>query len=290
MTGAIENAGKDFKARVKKVVYKITLWTPLNSYLFSFVLVISTFWNAYVCRKKIVKILRYKKAIKNSQKNIVFLFNYFLNKTYDTIFIYLITENPKKYLKYICIEGEEYMSQLKLMDNDRGVILITGHFDPEFRTLLFKEVFGIGISSFMNADNKKKFYNSSKKQHKIICSFPIYSVGEEKQLVEGLLRKEWIIFLNDVPVKKRGFRHYTLFGKNINFSELPFKLSIKYNIPMLFLGTTRIKRQYLLSILPIDEFYTKEEGVERYTALIEKFLCHDPYAINIIAEEYLDLL
>jgi len=280
----IENAVKRFKGGAKKVVLKIALWTPLNSYLFYIVLVISTLGAAYASRKKIGNILEYKNALKNPQKNIIFLFNYFLNKNYDRIFSHLIAENPKKYLKYVCIKGGEYVSQLKLID-DRGVILITGHFGPEFRTILFKEVFGIRASAFMGADAKKTFCNSSAKKHKIISSFPIYIVGEEIYFLEGLLRKEWIIFLNDVPLKKRAPCHHTLFGKTIYFSELPFKLSIKYNIPILFIGTTRIKRQYHLSILPIDEFYTQEEGLERYIALIEKMLCHDPYRGNCIAEE-----
>jgi len=286
MTGAIDNAVKEFKEGVKRVIVKIAYWTPLNSYRFFFVLLVSTFWNAYAFRKKSGNILGYKKALNNSQNNIVFLFNYFLNKSYDRLFVHLIAENPKNYLKYVCIEGEKYVSQLKLMDNDKGVILITGHFGPEFRTLLFKEVFGIGPSAFMSVGNKKIFYNSSAKKHKIITSFPIYAVGEEEQFLEGLLRKEWIIFLNDVSLKKRGSLKRTLFGKNIYFSELPFNFSIKYNISILFLGTTRTKRQYQLSILPIDEFYTQEEGVEKYIALIEKLLCHDPYAGDFIAEKY----
>jgi hypothetical protein len=284
MTVSIENAVKEFKWGVKKVILKIALWIPLNSYLFLFVLVISTLWTAYASGKKIENILEYKNALKNHQKNIVFLFNYFLNKTYDRIFSHLIAENPKKYLKYVCIEGEEYVRQL--MDNNRGVILITGHFGPEFRTLLFKEVFGIGTSVFMSEENKIIVCNSSAQKYKIIASFPIYVVGEESQFLEGLLRKEWIIFLNDVSLKKRGSLNHTLFGKNIYFSELPFKLSIKYNIPILFLGTTRIKRKYYVSIFPIDEFCTQEEGLKKYIVLLERLLCHDPYGDNFIVEHY----
>ena len=283
MIGMIENTVKRFKGGVKKVVLKIAFRTPLNSYRFFFVLVVSTLWIAYTSKRKIGNILEYKNALKNPQKNILFLFNYFLNKTYDRIFSRLIAEDPNKYLKYVCIEGAEYVRQF--MDNDRGVILITGHFGPVFRTLLFKEVFGIGPSSFMSADNKKVFCNSFTKKNQIISSFPIYVVGEENKFLEGLMRKEWIFFLNDVPLKKRASCKHTLFGKNIYFSELPFKLAIKYNIPILFIGTTRIKRQYRLSIIPIDEFYTQEEGLEKYIALIEKMLCHDPYKGNCIAEE-----
>ena len=50
----------------------------------------------------------------------------------------------------------------------------------------------------LDAIGKKKVCNSSAKLHKINSSFPYYAVGEEKQFQEGLLRKEWINFLNDV--------------------------------------------------------------------------------------------
>ena len=287
MTVSIENAVKRFKGGVKKVVLRIALWTPLNSYCFLFILVILTFWYAYAYRKKIGNILEYKKAVKNNQKNIIFLFNYFLNKAYDRIFPHLIAENPNKYLKYVCIEGEEYVRQF--LNIDRGVILISGHFGPmnrTLRTLLFKEVFGISVSAFASVDQKEKYYNSPEKIYKIISSFPIYTVGEERQFLEGLLRSEWVSFLNDIPMQKRDSHHHTLFGKNMYFSELPFKLSIKFNIPILFLGITRIKRQYLLSIIPIDGFCTQKEGLDKYIALIEKLLCHDLYAANFITEEH----
>ena len=282
MTRTIKNVIKEFREKVKKVVIKTALWTPLNSYRFFFILVVLTLYYTYKCKENIESIMRYKKAINNSQGNIVFLFNFFLSESYDKIFSRIIAENPKKYLQYVCIEGEEYVRQL--MDNDRGVILISGHFGPMFRTLLFKEVFGIGVSSFAGAGAKKQICNSSEKQYKIISSFPIYAVGEEKQFLDGLQRNEWINFLNDVSMKKRDSYQHTLFGKNIYFSEFPFKVSIKYNVPILFVGTTRIKRQYHVSIFPICEFYTQKEGLEKYIALIEKLLCRDPYAGNSIAK------
>lgn len=282
MTDTIKNMLKEFNEKAERAVFETALRTPLNSYRFLFILVVVTLWDIYMCREKIGNIMRYKKAINNSQRNIVFLFNCFLSKSYDWIFHHIVAENPDKYLKYVCIEGEEYVR--KLMDKDTGVILISGHFGPLFRTQLFKEMFGIGVSSFASVDNKKMYYNSSEKKHKIISSFPIYAVGEEKEFQKGLLRKEWINFLNDVPVEERDSQKHTLFGKKIYLSEFPFKVAIKYNIPILFVGTTRIKSQYYVSILPIDEFYTPGEGLEKYIALLEKLLCRDPHAGSIIAE------
>ena len=84
--------------------------------------------------------------------------------------------------------------------------------------------------------------------------------------------------------KKKRLYNYTLLGKNVYFSELPFKVSIKYNIPILFVGTIRIKHQYHVSILPIDKFQTQQEGLEKYIKLIEELLCRDPYAGFYIAE------
>ncbi|MGA3281269.1 MAG: hypothetical protein ABSD50_09820 [Smithella sp.] len=284
MSGAIKNATEKFKQKVKNAVLKIALQTPLNSYRFHFILVVITLWNIYRNRAKIKNLARYKKATNNSQLNIIFIFNCFMAESYSRIFPQLLAENPGRYMKYICIEGKDYVRQL--MDEDTGVILISGHFGPMFRSLLFKEAFGKEVSSYAHMAYKKKISNASVKLYRINSSFPYYAVGEEKQFEEGLLRREWINFLNDVPVKKRDSNNQTLFGKNIYLSELPFKMAIKYNIPILFVGMTRNKRQYTVSILPIDEFNTPKEGLEKYIALLAEFLCKNPYASMYIAENH----
>lgn len=274
---------KKFSEIVGKCIIKIALAVPLNSFRFSFILVVITLWDILNCGRNISSILRYRKAIEKTQTRFI-LFKCFMSRNYDWLFQYLVAENPKKYLQYVCIEGEEYVREL--MKKDTGVILISGHFGPFFRTLIFKEVFGIRVSAFASVSNKNIFFTSSEKRDKIISSFPIYTVGEERQMQEGLLRKEWVIFLNDVPVKKRGSSHYTLLGKNVYMSELPFKISISHNIPILFVGVTKIKRHYHVSIIPIKDFNTQQDGLKVYIALIEKLLCHDPYAGNFIAETH----
>ena len=282
MTGTIKNAIEKFKKKVKNVVFKIALRTPLNSYRFLSILVVITLWTIYRNRAKIRNIARYKKAINNSQLNIIFIFNCFIGESYNRIFPHLLAENPGRYMKYVCIEGKDYVRQL--IDKDTGVILISGHFGPMFRSLLFKEAFEKDVSSFASTDYKNKVCNASAKLYKISSSFPYYAVGEEKQFQDGLLRREWINFLNDVPVKKRDSNNHTLFGKNIYLSELPFKVAIKYNIPILFVGVTRNKCQYTVSILPIDEFNTPKEGLGKYIALLTELLCNDPYASIYIAD------
>ena len=137
MTGSIKNTIKELKGGLEKVISRIVPWTPLNSRRFSFLLIVSKLWTAYEFRNKIGNLLMHKKALNNSQKSILFIFNCFLNKTYDRIYPHVMAENPMKYLKDVCIEGEEYVRQL--IDNDRGVILISAHFGPMFLlTLLFK--------------------------------------------------------------------------------------------------------------------------------------------------------
>ncbi len=266
----------------KKIFIETVLKIPLNLYRFFFMMFFFTLRNLRKQRNAIGNIIRYKKALNSSQSNVMFVFNCFLSKIYDMIFPHLLAENPKKYLKYVCIEGKEYVRQC--LDINTGVILISGHCGPNFRALLFKEIFGIDVSTFIGSIWKEKICNSSAKFYKINSSFKYYTVGEEKQFQEGLLRKEWIIFLNDCPVIKRGSINYTLLGKNVYFSELPFKVSIKYKIPILFVGTTRIKHRYHVSILPIDKFQTQQEGLEKYIKLIEELLCRDPYAGFYIAE------
>jgi hypothetical protein len=63
-------------------------------------------------------------------------------------------------------------------------------------------------------------------------------------------------------------------------------VAIKYNIPILFVGVTRNKRQYTVSILPIDEFKTPKEGLGKYIALLTQLICNDPYASIYIADNH----
>jgi len=284
MSTALKNAMINSTIEIKLLVLRIALRLPLNSYRFTMMLNAWTLWYAFRRRHKIGGILRYKKALKNSQNSIAFVFNCFRSHNYGRIFPHLLAENPKKYLRYIRMEGEKHVRQM--ISKDTGVILISGHFGPMFRTFLFKEVFDIGVSTFSNMRFKEKVSASRAKLHQVNSSFPYYAVGEEKQFQEGLLRKEWINFLNDVPVGKRDSNQQTLFGKRIYFSELPFKLSLKYNIPVLFVGTTKISRDFFVSIAPIEGFQTPAEGLRQYIGLVEKTLIRDPYANLYIAETF----
>ena len=284
MIDIINNIINKFKDKIKNIFIKIALWTPLNSCRFLFIWILLTFWYIYRYRAKIRNIAKYKKTINHSQQDIIFILNCFISESYSRMFPHLLAENPGKYMKYVCIEGKEYVR--RLIDNDTGVILISGHFGPKFRSILFKEVFGIEVSTFVNAEYKNKVCNDPAKLYKINSSFPHYTTGEENNFQEGLLKREWINFLNDVPVKKRDSNNQTLFGKNIYLSELPFKIALKYNVPILFVGTTRNKLQYTVSILPIDEFKTPKEGLRKYIALVAKLLRNDPYASMYIADNH----
>ena len=53
MTGTIKNAIEKFKKKVKNVVFKIALRTPLNSYRFLSILVVITLWTIYRNREEI---------------------------------------------------------------------------------------------------------------------------------------------------------------------------------------------------------------------------------------------
>ncbi len=224
----------------------------------------------------IERIVRYKEALGSTENNARFVFKCFYSLSYDMLYRHLFAENPQKYLQYIHMDGKEHVR--RLIAQDTGVILISGHFGPKIRNLMFKEVFGIDAASFVSPDYKEEIDTSSGKLYETLSLYKYYLVGEERKLQEGLKKKEWIIFLNDYPVKKRDSNIQTLFGKRVYFSELPFKLALELNIPLLFFGTTRIKNQYQVSILPLDNFKTKKEGLSKYISIVEDLLRRDPYA------------
>jgi len=281
----IKESVAQFKEKTKNSAFKAVLRLPPDSCIFRFVLVVFTFWTAYLSRKRIANLLKYKKAVNNTEGNIRFLFKCYFRKSYDRIFPHLLAENPGKYLKYVRMEGEEHIKRFK--ENNTGVIVLSGHFGPAFRTLLFKEVYSMPVSTFVDSSYKIKVCNSPAKLYRINSSFPYYGVGEEKQFREALQRGEWINFLNDVPLmKKRDSQNIAILGQRVFLSELPFKVSVNDNIPILFIGVTLKKLRYTVSALPMDKFDTQKNGLGKYLLLIENVLRADHYSGIYIGENH----
>ena len=243
---------------------------------FTLLMALFTLQNLKKEKYAIERIVRYKEVLGSSENNARFVFKCFYSRSYDILYRHLFVENPQRYLQYIHIDGKEHVR--RLLGQDTGVILISGHFGPNIRNLLFKEVFGIDAVAFVGPTYKEEIDTSSGKLYETLSLYKYYLVGEERQLQEGLKKNEWIVFLNDYPVKKRESNIQTLFGKRVYFSELPFKLALELNIPLLFFGTTRIKNQYQVSIMPLDNFKTKQEGLAKYISIVEDLLRRDPYA------------
>ncbi len=269
----IEDAFRNFKNRL---FIKAALKMSPGSCGFTLLMTLFTLQNLKKEKYAIERIVRYKEALGSTENNARFVFKCFYSLSYDMLYRHLFAENPQKYLQYIHMDGKEHVR--RLIAQDTGVILISGHFGPKIRNLIFKEVFGIDAASFVSPDYKEEIDTSSGKLYETLSLYKYYLVGEERKLQEGLKKKEWIIFLNDYPVKKRDSNIQTLFGKRVYFSELPFKLALELNIPLLFFGTTRIKNQYQVSILPLDNFKTKKEGLSKYISIVEDLLRRDPYA------------
>jgi len=268
-----EDAFRNFKRRL---FIKTVLKMSPGSCGFTLLMALFTLQNLKKEKYAIERIVRYKEVLGSSENNARFVFKCFYSRSYDMVYRHLFVENPQKYLQYIHIDGKEHVR--RLLGQDTGVILISGHFGPNIRNLLFKEVFGIDAVAFVGPTYKEEIDTSSGKLYETLSLYKYYLVGEERQLQEGLKKKEWIVFLNDYPVKKRESNIQTLFGKRVYFSELPFKLALELNIPLLFFGTTRIKNQYQVSILPLDNFKTKQEGLAKYISIVEDLLRRDPYA------------
>lgn len=280
----IKESVDKIKIKTKNAAFKMALRLPLDSFIFRCVLVVFTFWTAWLSRKTTANLLRYKKAVNNTEGNIRFLFNCYFRKSYDRIFPHLLAEDPERYMKYVRIEGVEHIKRLR--EKNTGVIMLSGHFGPAFRTLVFKEALGLNVSTFSDGSYRKKISTSSAKLYRINSSLPYYAVGEEKQFQEALTRGEWISFLDDVPVKKRDPENFSIFGREIYVSELPFKTSLQYNIPILFVGVTRKNRRYYISVEPMEKFGSQKEGLGKYVRLLEKVLSADPYSGIFIAENH----
>lgn len=244
-------------------------------------------FKALEVRNHMSNIQHFRKNIGCEESNLTFLTKYFIRRSSDAMLGRLLCESPEYYFSCIEIEGEEHVQ--KLTGLDRGVLVLGSHGGPVMlRSFLFWEKFGIPLGSFAS---KKSYIRNQNRQpllarDRLLKSMPFYSAGQEKKLLQGILGGEWVNMLIDYKLNSQHPVNCYIAGRHAALSEFPFRISLKYNIPILFTGIIRSQNsdKVLVNIQPLTDFNNPTEGLGLYVKNLEVLLKKDPYSNNTIPE------
>ena len=225
------------------------------------------------------QLLRYRDITGCPDNKIFFLFNYFFRRSTEPILGMMICEKPEKFLPQIRITGGEHVTKLK--DSAHGVLVIGNHGGPQLlQSFLFAQVFGVPLGSYTDRFNRwARERPALTACERIFKSQPCYRTGQEKALLKGLLSGVWVNMLLDSPLQQQLLNNCRLLGSDVALSQFPFRISLQYAVPLLFVGIERSAEsgRILVTIEPIENFDNPLEGLSLYVEKLEKILRTDPY-------------
>ncbi len=276
----------NLKNQVQWLIIRITIWLiyhfSINIRLQNILLFpIASFkimtnyrnWNAYV---------KYKCIIGSNKNRIQFIINTFIRKASDAILARVLYKYPDCFSKYVIVKGNIYVKELQR--ENKGVLVIGNHGGPfMLQTFLFSKVFNIPLSSYSSPGVKTRT-DQNEEINQLIQQFPVYYRGEEKKLLNALLSGEWINILLDVTINSHQSPNCLFANHQIQLSQFPFRIAIKYNIPILYLEIKRVKRgsKVQITIRPIDNFSHPDEGLNKYVQYLESTIFSDNYSNTLM--------
>ena len=223
-------------------------------------------------------LLKYKGIIGSNKSNIQFITGFFTQKATDQVLSHLLCTYPDCFSKYVEIKGDAFVKELQ--HRNSGVWVIGNHGGPVMlQTYLFSEIFGIPLSSY-SAPWIKNRKNTNSERDQLLHRFPVYCKGEEKKLLNALLSGEWVNILLDINVNGHQTPNCIFANHHIELSQFPFRIALKYNIPILYIEVKRIKSgsKIQITIKPIDNFTHPNEGLKQYVQNLESTIFTDNYS------------
>ena len=247
---------------IEILMFPITLLFAIKSY---------KKWGAYI---------KYMNIIGNNKSKIQFIINTYTRKISNAIMAKLLYSYPNVFTKYVILKGENYVKDIK--HNKKGVFVIGNHGGPfMLQTFLFSKIFNIPLSSY-SAPWLKTRKDFGKEISLLLKQSSVYFKGEEKKMLKALLFGEWINILLDVTVNAHQKPNCTFAGHPIQLSLFPFRIALKYDIPILYVGIKRENSKIEIEIHLIENFSNAEEGLNKYVKHLETTIFSDNYSNTLM--------
>ena len=194
--------------------------------------------------------------------------------------------------KYVKSEDIENISKIvkgkNILDKykENGVILLTGHIGYWEVSNIFLSHFGYKLSVLAYRQKNKEINKLIENMRTSLGSEIIYHDQPMRKMLDALKRGRFLTFLADQnALRHRGtfVKFFSLPASTITF---PAKLSLKYNIPVIFVYNLLNEKTGKYEIY-VEEIDTKDLNKKDYGVLMEKFNRKLEDAIRKVPHQYL---
>jgi|GEM_PF-4983333 len=203
--------------------------------------------------------------------------------TYARIYLlsHLIYDDTGSLGSYVSVEGSDAVK--RAMQEGRGVIILGCHYGPPVMMPVLRELCGIpvrvvtGERVHFNVTAALKPLLTPKMRY--ISPEEVFRAGKDTaKVIRHLHGGGALYILNDLNSSGPGVTAVDFLGRKINFSNFPFKASLKYSVPLFF---TILRddgpEHYNLEFIPFDDSLGVEGGLKSYMSLVASQIKTSPY-------------
>ena len=217
----------------------------------------------------------------------LFLLKYFIQRGEDRIWSSIVWEVPNFPKKYITVENKELLD--KTIKDGKGAILVGAHYGPLFYTYFFREI-NFNVKILASKKFLKHLHNSLElginflisKRVLFLTGTQSYVVAQphrsEKEFVPHIKKGGVVLIINDIYFTCNENENTGFFGFPGRFSYFPFRLGLRYNVPIFFCFFNKAQNGgYCLNFTPSGDFSAPEEGAKKYASFLQKQITTYPF-------------
>ncbi|MCK4267467.1 MAG: hypothetical protein KAX16_01440 [Actinomycetia bacterium] len=220
----------------------------------------------------------------------LFALKYFIQRGKDNAWAVAFSEAFGSLEKYLIIENKEQLVQAVSLN--KGALLLGAHYGPPIYTNILERL-GFDLRTLVSEENYRALKNprrtgalSSAKSVSFLRDTHRLSIAgkSEKGLIRHLKGGGVVnVLLDSGTIQKTAGVAVDFLGKSTRFSYFPFKVSIKYDVPVFFcFFAPAAKGGYRLRLIRVDGFSDPEEGVSKYVSFLESQIKVNPFMWRIV--------
>ena len=230
-------------------------------------------------------VMKFAKNIGNPLPGFLYVLRHFVQTGIDYVWGYLYYESIPELKQYFETENKKIIDAA--YSDGTGVIVLSAHYGPMVTTYMLNNMYG-NIKRPVTSDNFERWRKMSKYTIKPLRSrIHEFLSNSKSSIVSGKSEKEMVMH-----VKKGGILFMYIDGlgpvqgKDVDFFGLPlkpnffpFKLSLRYNVPVVFCSLEKkINGGYLLRITRCNAFSTPDEGYMQYVSFLKTIIGTKPFS------------
>jgi hypothetical protein len=214
-----------------------------------------------------------------------YIATYYAQWARDRVWCELFFEAHPVVRPHFRMEGGALLQEMSR--NGKGGILLGAHYGPPVYRVMFKDlgldvrqVIGEGIKRNLEAQDRLglPFLKTARIRAFAETQDNYLARKSEREVLRGIRRGAWMLMFMDVPRLEPGGSTAEFFGRPVRYHDFPFKVALRYGVPVLFCYFRRDRRPgYRLCIEPCGPIASAGEGVRRYASFFEGRIREDPY-------------